>query len=128
MKGLKFNVEKTSTGYSAYREEKNSIIATTGNNLAELRMNIVEAYNLYLEGNGKAGIEADQISFQFDLPSFFEFYPEINTSALGNRIGMQKSLLSEYINGKRTPSEKQVQKIFIGIKELGKELTQLEIV
>jgi predicted RNase H-like HicB family nuclease len=127
MKTFKFNVEKTSTGYSAYREEKNGIIATTGDNLTELRNNIVEAYNLYLEGNKKEPVVVDQIALQFDLASFFEFYPEINTSALGNRIGMHKSLLSEYINGKRTPSDKQVSKILNGVKELGKELTQLEI-
>ena len=123
----KFIVEKTTAGYSAYREEKYGIVVTTGNNIAELRKNIVEAYNLYAESNGKKQILPDQVSLQFDLPSFFEYYPEINTSALGTRIGMHKSLLSEYINGKRTPSGKQVHKIMIGIKELGKELTQLEI-
>jgi len=128
MKLFKFNVEKTSTGYSAYREEKDGIIATTGDNLTELRKNILEAYNLYLSANNKANLTADHIALQFDIPSFFEFYPEINTSALGNRIGMHKSLLSEYINGKRVPSNKQVHKILLGVKELGKELTQLEIV
>jgi|SRR6185312_10398047 len=128
MKALKFNVERTSTGYSAYREEKNGIIITTGANLGELRKNILEAHNLHLEENGKKVVSADQIALQFDLPSFFEFYPEINTSALGNRIGMHKSLLSEYINGKRIPSDKQVHKILNGVKELGKELTQIEIV
>ena len=128
MKALKFNVERTSTGYSAYREEKNGIIVTTGANLGELRSNILESYNLYLEQNGKKNISSDQIAFQFDLSSFFEFYPEINTSALGARIGMHKSLLSEYINGKRSPSYKQVSKILNGVKELGKELIQIEIV
>jgi hypothetical protein len=128
MTKLKFNVEKTSTGYSAYREEKDGIVVTTGANLGELRKNILEAYNLYSDENGKKEIDADQVALQFDLPSFFEFYPEINTSALGNRIGMHKSLLSEYINGKRTPSDKQVHKILNGVKELGKELTQIEIV
>jgi transcriptional regulator with XRE-family HTH domain len=125
---VKFNVEKTSTGYSAYREEKNGMILTTGSNLEELRKNILEAYNLHQEERGKNHIEYRLVSLQFDLSSFFEFYPEINTSALGARIGMHKSLLSEYINGKRKPSDKQIHKILLGVKELGKELTQLEIV
>lgn len=124
----KFIVEKTPTGYSAFREEKNGIIATTGDNVAELKKNITEAYNTHAAAHNQKAITADNIALQFDLPSFFEFYPEINTSALGTRIGMHKSLLSEYINGKRTPSEKQVHKILSGIKDLGKELTQLEIV
>jgi transcriptional regulator with XRE-family HTH domain len=125
---IKFTIEKTSTGYSAYREERNGAISTTGDNLTDLRNNILEAYNLYLDENKKPSIAIDQIALQFDLASFFEFYPEINTSALGSRIGMHKSLLSEYINGKRKPSEKQVSKILTGVKTLGRELTELEIV
>ncbi|MOA67418.1 hypothetical protein D3C78_1945830 [compost metagenome] len=65
---------------------------------------------------------------KYDLASFFEFYKEINVSALGKRIGMQKTLLSEYKNGNRKPSDKQVNKILTGIKELGRELSELELV
>ncbi|MBV8389061.1 MAG: helix-turn-helix transcriptional regulator [Mucilaginibacter sp.] len=127
MASLKFIVEKTSTGYSAYREEKNGVIGTTGNNLNHLKDNIVEAYNLYAEEFKKKEIAVENIELQFDLASFFEFYPEINVSALGARIGMHKSLLSEYINGKKTPSEKQIKRVLLGIRTLGDELAHLEI-
>lgn len=128
MKTTHFIVEKTNTGFSAYANDFEKFpVGTTGETVADLRNNILEAANLYLEHIGQKQIEPDQIKLTFDLPSFFEFYPEINTSALGNRIGMHKSLLSEYINGKRTPSEKQVAKILNGVKKLGQELTELEI-
>jgi predicted transcriptional regulator len=55
------------------------------------------------------------------------FYKEINASALGKRIGMHKSLISEYVNGKRKPSEKQVQKILGDVKELAKKLSALNL-
>ena len=128
MKNIQFIVEKTSDGFSAYREEPgNNLITTLGTDLKELKSNIVQAYNLYQSENPKNKINDAQISLQFDLPSFFEFYNEINASALGKRIGMHKSLISEYVNGKRKPSGKQVKKILTGIKELGKELTELDI-
>jgi len=124
---MKFVVEKTNTGYSAYHSDKSGIVITTGNNLAELKNNITEAYAIHAAEHNKKNISLEQIELQFDLASFFEYYPEINTSALGARIGMHKSLLSDYINGKRTPSEKQISKILTGVKDLGRELTELEI-
>jgi len=128
MKKVDFIIEKGKDGYGAYREEKDGVIATMGDSVAEIKANIVEAYNLYAEESGKAAIEADQVGLKYDLASFFEFYQEINVSALGKRIGMQKSLLSEYKNGNRKPSDKQVTRILTGIKELGMELASLELV
>ena len=128
MKTILFIVGKTRTGFDAYREEAgNNLIATTGSNITELKENILEAYNLYLSDREVPAISIDQITFQFDLPSFFVFYKEINASALGKRIGMHKSLISEYVNGKRKPSEKQVKKILGGVKELAKELSELDL-
>ena len=129
MKNFPFTVEKTPDGFSAYREEPgNNLVCTTGADLKELKTNIVAAYNLYQSENPKNQISENQVALQFDLSSFFEFYREINASALGKRIGMHKSLMSEYINGKRKPSVKQVKKILTGIKDLGRELTELEII
>lgn len=129
MTTFKFTVGKTSTGFDAYYETNGNVVAvTTGDTLAELKDNALEAYNLFAEESGRKTVTLDQIAFEFDLPSFFEFYKEISASGLANRVGMHKSLLSEYINGKRKPSEKQVQKVFAGIKQLGKELNELEFI
>jgi hypothetical protein len=40
---------------------------------------------------------------------------------------MHKSLLSEYVNGKRQPSEKQAEKVLQGIRDLGKELSNVGV-
>ncbi|MCZ4244946.1 helix-turn-helix domain-containing protein [Pedobacter punctiformis] len=129
MKKLDFIIEKGADGYGAYREEKGlGLITTMGDTVAEVRDNIVDAYNLFAEEVGKEPITKVHIKLKYDLASFFEFYKEINVSALGKRIDMQKSLLSDYKNGNRKPSDKQVKKILTGIKELGKELSELELV
>ena len=127
MKNYKFIVEQTDTGYSAYTEDDDLTVTTTGKDFEELKNNMLEALNLYLDHTGKKNITAKQIITKIDLPSFFEFYSVINAKALSKRINMNESLLSQYVTGKKEPSEKQINRILIGVKELGKELMQLEI-
>ena len=98
-----------------------------GKNFEELKANMLEALNLYLDFSEKKLVTAESIITKIDLPSFFEFYSVINAKALSKRINMNESLLSQYVTGKKEPSEKQINRILTGVKELGKELMQLEI-
>jgi hypothetical protein len=128
MKKIVFIVEKTDTGFSAYAEDFNNIPAgTTGDTMAELQNNILDAYNSVAELKGLNEATIDDITLQLDLPQFFDYYKIINASALGARIGMDKTLLSQYVNGHKRASEKQVQRIMKGIKQLGSELASLEL-
>ena len=128
MKKIVFIVEKTDTGFSAYAEDFNNIPAgTTGDTMAELQNNILDAYNSVAELKGLNEATIDDITRQLDLPQFFDYYKIINASALGARIGMDKTLLSQYVNGHKRASEKQVQRIMKGIKQLGSELASLEL-
>lgn len=129
MKKINFIVEKTNTGFSAYAEDFDSLpVGTTGDTITELKSNILEAGNLYLDFVEKKPITIEQINITFDVPSFFEYYNIINAKALSRRIGMNNTLLSQYVQGVKKPSEKQVRKIMEGIREVGKELTELELV
>ena len=127
MKNYKFLIKRTKTGYSAFAEDENIPVFTTGKNFEELKGNMLDALNLYLEHAEKKPVTAENIITKVDLPSFFEFYSVINAKALSKRINMNETLLSQYVNGKKEPSEKQINKILTGIKDLGKELMQLEI-
>jgi len=126
MKKVVFIVEKDENGFSASAEDfdKYSIV-TMGDDLPELKANILDALNLQLEHNGKPCATEEDITLKYDMPSFFQFYDVINSKALAKRIGMSQSLLSQYTNGIKPVSEKQVQKVFDGIKQLGKELYEL---
>ena len=128
MTTIKFTVGKTSTGFDAYYEKNETIVAiTTGNTIAALKDNALEAYNLYAEETGKKSVLLDQIVFEFDLPSFFEYYPVISAKALSARIGINHTLLSQYVNGVKKPSVKQVRRILSEVKTIGKELSELEL-
>jgi predicted RNase H-like HicB family nuclease len=122
MKKITIIVEKTETGYSAYSESHP--VYTVGKNLDELKFNILEALNLYFEDSQKK-ITMDDLKITLDLPQFFQFYKVINAKALSERIGMNQSLLSQYINGNKKPSPTQTQKILKGVQQIGRELSEI---
>lgn len=117
-------VIKEDDGYSAFTTVKEHFIGTEGDNYDELKKNALDAVNLAFQDDC-IEYEIDEIKFQLDLPSFFEFYKIINAKALSERIGMNQSLLSQYVSGKKQPSEKQTRKILEGVRNLGKELSQI---
>ena len=129
MKNYLFIVEKTNTGFSAYSNNFEKFpVGTTGVTISELKANILEAANLFQEETGGKTLKESGISIRLDLAQFFEYYRAINAKGVAERIGMSQSLLAQYINGAKTPSGKQVIRILSGIKQLGKELQEIELV
>ena len=117
-------VEKTKTGYSAYSEKYP--VYTTGKTLDEMKEKMVEALNLFFEKDKKKITEKD-LKISLDLPQFFEFYKVINAKALSERIGMNQSLLAQYIKGNKRPSATQTQRILIGVQKVGRELAAIRL-
>lgn len=124
---LTFTITKEDQGYSAYCQDGDNYIFSDGENFEELKNNILEAANLTYE---EAGIKfaLSEISFRYDLESFFDFYRVINAKALAERIGMNQSLLSQYIKGIKKPSDQQLKKILNGVHQIGKELTDTTLI
>ena len=129
MKKPKINITviKEDTGYSAHSSVRTKFIATVGETFEELKTNILEAVNLAFEDNDFVyGIA--EIKFSFDLESFFDFYRVINAKALSERIGMNQSLLAQYINGNKKPSNTQTKRILHGVQQIGRELSEIRII
>jgi transcriptional regulator with XRE-family HTH domain len=122
MKKIEMIVERTNTGYSVYA--KNYPVASAGKDLTELKSNIVEALNLYFEEK-RISVSENDIKVTLDLAQFFEFYKVINAKALSERIGMNQSLLAQYISGKKKPSASQTQRILKGVQQIGRELAEI---
>lgn len=126
MKKLKVIIEKTSTGYSAYSDKYP--IYTTGGDVKELTTNMVEAANFYFEEvKENVVISKKDLDINFSIPSLFELYP-INIRHFAERIGMNYTLLSQYVQGRKKPSEKQAEKIIEGLQEVGKELNNVKFI
>ena len=129
MKTVKFIVEKTSDGYSAYAENWDKYpVGTTGDNLDELKSNIIDAVNSHYEAAGSKEVAtAESISLEMDIVQFFEFYKVINATALSSRIKMNEGLIHQYSKGHKKPGRKQIEKILSGLRDLGRELSTIEI-
>jgi len=119
---IKITITKEDTGYSASTVVDDNFIATEAETFEELKTNILEAVNLAFEEKGFI-YSIDEIQFEYDLESFFDFYKVINAKALSERIGMNQSLLAQYIKGIKKPSALQTKRILRGVQQIGRELS-----
>lgn len=117
-------VEKTNTGFSAFSADYP--IFTTALSVPELINNTYEATELYFEDE-KVKIEPSDIRFEIDFKQFFKYYKVLNAKFLAEKIGMNPTLLSQYVSGTKKPSAKQTEKILTGIHQIGQELSGLNL-
>lgn len=52
----------------------------------------------------------------------------LNSKFLAEKIGMNPTLLSQYVQGHKKPSEIQTEKILSGIHQIGQELSELNLI
>jgi len=102
-------------------------VFTTGQTIPELHANLIEALNLAYEDMGYE-VTADNLKLNLDLQQFFQYYKVLNANFLAKRIGMNPTLLSQYVRGIKQPSSKQTDKIIRGIQSIGRELAELNLV
>lgn len=121
---IKIIVEKTDTGFSAYSEEYP--IFTTGRTIPELINNALEATQLNFEDEYRFAHE--NLKFEIDFAQFFQYYKVLNSKFLAEKIGMNPTLLSQYVQGHKKPSEKQTEKILSGIHQIGQELSEMNLI
>ncbi|MDO9340890.1 MAG: hypothetical protein Q7T72_10275 [Bacteroidales bacterium] len=124
-KKIKMIVEKTDTGFSAFSE--NYPIYTTGRTIPELMANALEAANLCFEDENVM-ITREKLKFEIDFKQFFQYYRVLNAKFLAVKIGMNPTLLSQYVQGRKKPSEMQTEKILLGIHQIGQELSEINLI
>jgi len=121
---IKMIVEKTDSGFSAFSDNKP--IFTTGQTIAELIGNAFEAAQLHFEGQD-IKLTHEDIKFEIDFQQFFQYYKVLNAKFLAEKIGMNPTLLSQYVQGHKKPSDKQTEKILTGIHQIGQELSSINL-
>lgn len=121
---IKMKVIKEDDGYSAVAHVGENLIATQGETFEELKSMVIEVVNLSFDEEG-FNYTIDEIEFSYDLESFFAFYKVINAKALSERIGMNQSLLAQYIKGIKKPSRNQTKRILTGVQKIGRELSEV---
>ena len=124
IKKIIMTVEKTDTGFSAFSEKY--AVFTTGQNVPELINHAYEAVRFYFETENIT-ITPNDIAFEIDFEQFFKYYKVLNAKFLAKKIGMNASLLSQYVQGHKKPSKKQTEKILMGIHQIGQELSDIKL-
>jgi uncharacterized protein YqgV (UPF0045/DUF77 family) len=122
-KKLVVTIEKSETGFSAYSAEHP--VFSTGASMAELIDNCIEAFSLYFVDEK---FDPARLLFEIDFKQFFQYYKVINSKALAEKIGMNPTLLSQYVRGHKKLSGQQSQKILYGINRIGQELAEMRVV
>ena len=87
--------------------------------------NTCEAFSLYFENTR---FDPARLSFEIDFKQFFQYYKVINSKALAEKIGMNPTLLSQYVRGHKKPSETQSRRILYGINRIGQELAEISVI
>ena len=72
-------------------------------------------------------ISRDNIKFEIDFKQFFQYYKVLNARFLADKIGMNPTLLSQYVQGHKKPSETQTKKILYGIHQIGQDKSGFEM-
>ena len=122
---ITMEIVKEDVGYSAFSSYKDKFIGTQGDDFEELKRNILEAVNLTFQDQNIV-YTTEEIILKPDLQSFFSFYKVLNVKALSERIGMNQSLLAQYISGAKKPSATQTKRILTGVQQVGRELMAIQ--
>ncbi|MDQ3015936.1 MAG: helix-turn-helix transcriptional regulator, partial [Bacteroidota bacterium] len=72
-------------------------------------------------------VHKNNIVLQIDLQQFFQYYKVLNSKHLAEKIGMNPTLLSQYVQGRKKPSQQQSDRIMKGIQQIGQELSELKL-
>ena len=118
MKTVNFLVEKTATGFTAYAVEY-SILAI-GKSLKQVYEEAEAGLAEQCEYLGESLTDYELV-FTYDFPTLFEVYG-LNVKVVSSVTGLNSTLISQYINGKKKPSRKQKNRIEAGIHSYARGL------
>ena len=135
MKKIKVTVRKEKGVFWGNTENIEGIVVADGNSLEELKKNMQEAFAFHLEecekdndwdffNRYKNGVE---FVYEIELDGISKQLPELNMAELARRIAVSPVMMRKYVTGKSKASEKRLLEIQNGIREIGKELSQITL-
>lgn len=125
-------IEKGTDGMYSIRSEQhlgNSYFGGFGSTVAEAKQDFKESIQEAMEEALSSGENAEpfEVSFQYDLPSFFNDFDFINASRFAQYVGINESKMRQYKSGTAYPGEKTARKILDAIHSIGAELSSVSL-
>lgn len=98
-------------------------LAGYGGTAREAMEDIKVTVNEYKEMKAEEGKEFPDVEFDYklDIGSFFDYYP-VDVTAFARYIGMNASVLRQYVAGLREPRAEQVEKFRKGVQMFANDL------
>lgn len=133
---IKVRVEKAKDGHFwASTQNIPGVVTADGSNINELKSNLKEAVELYLETAEDHDTKTfkkfkDGFEFQYDVEfsEIFNIFDVLNKTEFAKRLGINPSLFRQYTGKKDIYiSENRAKEIEKGLHELGKELMSIKV-
>ncbi len=121
-------VEKASDGgYSCYVQDDldGFGLAGYGDTAKEAISDLMLTYNEVKEIRAEEGLATPSldITFQYDMPSFFDYFSYLNISRIGELAGINPSLLRQYASGAAKAGQKQYEKMSHAVQHIIRDLS-----
>ena len=122
-------IEKGSDGmYSVRSDQKigNHYFGGFGESVAIAKNDFLESVQEVIEESKEEGLkvpESVQVTYQFDVPSFFNFFDYLNVSKFAELVGINESKRRQYKCGIAFPGEKTTKKIAATIQKIAADFS-----
>jgi len=126
-------IEKGSDGFFSVRSEQRVgryFFGGYGDNVKEAKEDFLSSVKESLAGAASEGTDIPEkldISFKYDIPSFFNYFDFLNVSKFAEYAGINESRMRAYKSGLAYPGEKTTRKIMKAIKSIGEEIRSATI-
>ena len=133
---IKVKIEKSQEGvYWGTTQNLPGSVTADGNTLQEMKENLKDAIDLYIETAEEHEKEIYQklkngfeLEFEIELSQVFNKVKVLNKSEFAKRIGINPALMRQYASNKTIyVSEKRAAEIEKGLHNLGEELLSIKL-
>ena len=126
-------IERGSDGFYSVRSEQKVgryYFGGYGEDVKSAKEDFLTSVRESLDGAAKEGAQIPvgiDISFRFDLPSFFNYFDYLNVSKFADYAGINESRMRAYKSGIAFPGEKTTRKIMKAIEQIRRDLLSASI-
>lgn len=126
-------IEKGKDGFYSIRSEQKIgryFFGGYGDNVKEAKEDFLSSVKESMAGAATEGVETSdqtEVTFKYDIPSFFNCFDYLNVSKFAEFAGINESRMRAYKSGIAYPGEKTLRKIMKAIESIGKDLSAVSI-
>ena len=126
-------IERGSDGFYSVRSEQKIgryFFGGYGEDVKSAKEDFLNSVRESFDGAAREGTQTPvgiDISFRFDLPSFFNYFDYLNVSKFAEYAGINESRMRAYKSGIAFPGEKTTRKIMKAIEQIRRDLLSASI-